>query len=143
MTDINQITESICHAVTRAQCLWEWDNVNDPPCHPDDEGWKGCSSCYANREILSVAFQVASQCLRPPLETTPWLFKWLPNEDGYFNETFENYEALGELTIVEQLLQIASELNPKISGGGAAPDQGRAPQAIPGPTPNPLGLSKQ
>ena len=73
-----------------------------------------------------MAFQVAAQCLRPPLETTPWLFKWLPNEGGYFNETFENYEALGELTIVEQLKQIASELqNPEFSGGGEAPDQGR------------------
>lgn len=108
MADINQITESICNAVTIAQCLWEWDNVNDPPCHPDDEGWKGCSSCYANRQILAVAFHVAADRLIPHPSRTPWIG---PNdEEPYFNETFENYEALGELTIVEQLRQIAKHL---------------------------------
>lgn len=63
MNDTKQIADSICHAVTVAQCLWEWDNVNDPPCHPDDEGWKGCSSCYANREILAIAFHTAANDL--------------------------------------------------------------------------------
>lgn len=133
MIDINQITKSICNAVTKAHCLWEWDNANDPPCHPDDEGWKGCSSCYANREILAVAFHVAADRLIPHPSRTPWINT--NDKEPYFNETFENYEALGELTIVEQLRQIASELSPKISGGGVAPDQGRAPQAIPGPNP--------
>jgi hypothetical protein len=135
ITDINQITESICDAVTNAQCLWEWDNVNDPPCHPSDEYWKGCSSCYANREILAVAFRAAANHLRPHPSRTPWIG---PNgESLYFNETFENFETLGEMSIVEKLGQIATELNPKISGGGVAPDQGRAPQAMPGPNPQP------
>jgi len=108
MTDISQIAKSICNAVTKAQCIWEWDNVNDPPCHPSDEDWKGCSSCYANREILAVAFLAAANHLRPRLSRTPWIG---PNDkEPYFNETFENYEALGELTIVEQLLQIAKHL---------------------------------
>jgi hypothetical protein len=134
-TDINQITESICDAVTKAQCLWEWDNVNDPPCHPSDEDWKGCSSCYANREILAVAFLAAANHLRPLPSRTPWIG---PNgESLYLNETFETFETLGEMSIVEKLGEIASELNPKISGGGVAPDQGRVPQAMPGPNPQP------
>lgn len=132
---MNQIAETICNSVTKAQCLWEWDNVNDPPCHPSDEDWKGCSSCYANRETLAVAFRAAANHLRPHPSRTPWIG---PNgESLYFNETFENFETLGEMSIVEKLGQIASGLNPKISGGGVAPDQGRAPQAIPGPNPNP------
>lgn len=31
----------------KAACLKEWDNVNDPPCHPSDEGWTPCSLCAA------------------------------------------------------------------------------------------------
>jgi hypothetical protein len=108
ITDMNQIAELICNEVTKAQCLWEWDNVNDPPCHPSDEDWKGCSSCYANREILAVAFRVAANHLRPHPSRTPWIG---PNvESLYFNETFENFETLGEMSIVEKLEQIAKHL---------------------------------
>lgn len=108
MTDIKLIAESICSAVMVNQCLWEWDNVNDPPCHPDDEGWKGCSSCYANREILAAAFHVAANCLRPQPYDTPWIG---PNgESLYFNETLDNCEALGRLTVSNQLRQIAKYL---------------------------------
>lgn len=31
----------------KAACLAEWDNVNDPPCHPSDPGWRGCPVCAA------------------------------------------------------------------------------------------------
>jgi len=99
-TDLNQITESICNAVTKAQCLWEWDNVNDPPCHPSDEDWKGCSSCYANREILAVAFRVAANHLRPEILEIGQSFM-----DRYD-------QALKQLAgvIVEELEQIAKHL---------------------------------
>lgn len=26
-------------------CLKEWDNVNDPPCHPGDKDWRPCANC--------------------------------------------------------------------------------------------------
>jgi hypothetical protein len=26
-------------------CRMEWDNVNDPPCHPSDKGWRPCAAC--------------------------------------------------------------------------------------------------
>lgn len=29
----------------RSRCIAEWDNVNDPPCHPSDKGWKPCDLC--------------------------------------------------------------------------------------------------
>jgi hypothetical protein len=45
----------------------EWDNVNDPPCHPSDEDWSGCVSCFANRPVLAVAFRAAAQQLLNPL----------------------------------------------------------------------------
>lgn len=32
--------------VMAEECREEWDNVNDPPCHPKDEGWKGCIVCF-------------------------------------------------------------------------------------------------
>jgi hypothetical protein len=82
-----------------------------------------------------VAFLAAANHLRPLPSRTPWIG---PNgESLYLNETFENFETLGEMSIVEKLGEIASELNPKISGGGVAPDQGRVPQAMPGPNPQP------
>jgi hypothetical protein len=65
--DLAQTAEVICKAVTQAQCIWEWDNVNDPPCHPSDENWSGCGSCFANRPILAVAFRVAAEQLNNPL----------------------------------------------------------------------------
>lgn len=61
--DLTRAAEAICTAVTKAQCIWEWDNVNDPPCHPSDKDWSGCGSCFANRPILAVAFRVAAEQL--------------------------------------------------------------------------------
>ena len=26
-------------------CRKEWDNVNDPPCHPGDKDWRPCENC--------------------------------------------------------------------------------------------------
>ena len=26
-------------------CLKEWENVNDPPCHPSDKDWRPCGLC--------------------------------------------------------------------------------------------------
>lgn len=32
-------------AACKAACLAEWDNVNDPPCHPGDDDWRPCPIC--------------------------------------------------------------------------------------------------
>lgn len=49
----------------------------------------------------------AAACqIKPHISRTPWL----TDDDGYFNETFENLEALGELNSSSKLLAIAAEL---------------------------------
>jgi hypothetical protein len=49
----------------------------------------------------------AAACrIKPHISRTPWL----TSDDGYFNETFENLEALGELNSSFKLLAIAAEL---------------------------------
>jgi hypothetical protein len=35
----------VIEAAARARCLDHWSTVNDPPCHPSDEGWNGCHLC--------------------------------------------------------------------------------------------------
>ena len=37
--------EAMDVAGAKRRCLQEWDNVNDPPCHPSDKGWKPCDLC--------------------------------------------------------------------------------------------------
>jgi len=37
----------VIDAAARARCLHQWSTVNDPPCHPNDEGWNGCHLCVS------------------------------------------------------------------------------------------------
>ncbi len=39
------MTTAVQMAPKKARCLREWDNVNDPPCHPSDDDWKPCPLC--------------------------------------------------------------------------------------------------
>jgi hypothetical protein len=57
-------------------------------------------------EIAAAALRAAACQIAPHISRTPWL----TNDDGYFNETFENLEALGELNSSFKLLAIAAEL---------------------------------
>lgn len=36
-------------------CRKEWDNVNDPPCHPGDKDWIPCAACAGPNAKLSGA----------------------------------------------------------------------------------------
>ena len=54
----------------------------------------------------AAAIRALADQVKPTLARTPWL----TNEDGYFNETFQNMEALGELNVHYRLLAIATEL---------------------------------
>lgn len=29
----------------KIRCRKEWENVNDPPCHPSDKDWTPCDLC--------------------------------------------------------------------------------------------------
>lgn len=66
------------------------------------------ATCYdmPNRVLAAAAIRAAADQVKPTLARTPWL----ANEDGYFNETFQNMEALGELNVHYHLLAIATEL---------------------------------
>ena len=64
-------------------------------------------SCYIQLDrIAAAALRAAAERIKPDLNRTPWL----TNEDGYFDETFENMEALGEMNAYCKLLTIAAEL---------------------------------
>lgn len=45
----------IAHYAVEA-CLAEWGPVNDPPCHPDDEGWNGCHLCV-KRDLIAAELE--------------------------------------------------------------------------------------
>ena len=70
------------------------------------EGYICNSYGQAYRNGLAVAIHELADQVKPTLARTPWL----TNEDGYFNETFQNMEALGELNVHYRLLAIATEL---------------------------------
>ena len=55
---------------------------------------------------VAAALRAAACQIAPHISRTPWI----TNDDGYFNETFENLEALGELNSSLKLLAIAAEL---------------------------------
>jgi hypothetical protein len=59
-----------------------------------------------SRARAAAALRAVANHIKPHTSRTPWLI----NEDGYFNETFENLEALGELNSYSKLLAIADEL---------------------------------
>jgi hypothetical protein len=56
--------------------------------------------------LIAAALRAAACQIAPHISRTPWI----TNDDGYFNETFENLEALGELNSSLKLLSIAAEL---------------------------------
>jgi len=63
MTDLSPAAQAVIHASAVEACLAEWGPVNDPPCHPDDEGWNGCHLCV-KRDLIAAAFRAAADQLR-------------------------------------------------------------------------------
>jgi hypothetical protein len=62
---------------------------------------------WPDESKTAIAVLRSAACLiKPHISRTPWL----TSDDGYFNETFENLEALGELNSYSKLLSIAAEL---------------------------------
>lgn len=59
-----------------------------------------------NATLAASVLRAAAHQIKPNLNRTPWL----TDDDGYFNETFENYQALGEVIACEKLLTMATEL---------------------------------
>jgi hypothetical protein len=61
---------------------------------------------HHQQEAIAAALRAAACQIAPHISRTPWL----TSDDGYFNETFESFEALGELHGSLILLAIAAEL---------------------------------
>lgn len=63
MTELSPTAKIILVASAKANCLQEWDHVNDPPCHPDDPDWNGCYTCI-HRAGIAAALRAAATHLR-------------------------------------------------------------------------------
>ena len=58
MTELSPSAKIILAASAKANCLQEWDHVNDPPCHSDDSDWNGCYTCV-HRAGIAAALRAA------------------------------------------------------------------------------------
>ena len=61
MAELSPSAKTILVASAKANCLQEWDHVNDPPCHPDDSDWNGCYTCVHRAGIAAALRAVAEQ----------------------------------------------------------------------------------
>ena len=64
MTELSRSAKIILVASAKANCLQEWDHVNDPPCHPDDSDWNGCYTCI-HRAGIAAALRAAADQVVP------------------------------------------------------------------------------
>ena len=61
MTELSAAAQAVLLAEARLRCFREWDHVNDPPCHPSDPGWHGCTLCVNPKAVAAVLRAVADQ----------------------------------------------------------------------------------
>ena len=64
MTELSPAARAVLEAAAVSACLAEWGPVNDPPCHPDDEGWNGCHLCV-KRDLIAAALRAAADQVVP------------------------------------------------------------------------------
>ena len=69
MPKLSPAAQKILRSDAAVRCLAEWSSVNDPPCHPSDEGWNGCGTCV-NRAAVAAALEAAADQVVP--EHKPW-----------------------------------------------------------------------
>ncbi len=56
---LSPAAQAVLRADAGARCVSEWASVNDPPCHPSDNGWNGCFYCV-NRSAVAAALRAAA-----------------------------------------------------------------------------------
>ena len=56
---LSPAARAVIQATSVEACLAEWGPVNDPPCHPDDEGWNGCHLCVKS-DLIAAALRAAA-----------------------------------------------------------------------------------
>jgi hypothetical protein len=64
MSELSPAARAVLEAAAVSACLAEWGPVNDPPCHPDDEGWNGCHLCV-RRDLIAAALQAVADQVVP------------------------------------------------------------------------------
>lgn len=64
MANLSPAAAAVLYASAVEACLAEWGPVNDPPCHPDDEGWNGCHLCV-KRDLVAAALRAAADQVVP------------------------------------------------------------------------------
>lgn len=71
---LSPAARAVINATAVEACLAEWGSVNDPPCHPDDEGWNGCHLCVKG-DLIAAALRAAADQLRYACadEAADWL----------------------------------------------------------------------
>ena len=67
--------QAVLKTSASAACLQHWGAVNDPPCHPSDDGWNGCGDCV-HRSAIAAALRAAADQVVPEEEEP------VPNEDS-------------------------------------------------------------
>jgi hypothetical protein len=89
---LSPAAQAVLTAQAKQRCLFEWSNVNDPPCHPSNPDWNGCVQCI-DRLGAAAALRAAS-------DRTDCLIG-----DIYHRKFAEGVEAAGDF-----LKRIAAEL---------------------------------
>ena len=81
---LSPAAQAVLTAQAKQRCLFEWSNVNDPPCHPSDPEWNGCVQCIDRLGVAAVARELAEQVV--PDE---------PNESPYFTNEAVRLNRMG------------------------------------------------
>ena len=98
--------QAVTNATTRARCRDQWSTVNDPPCHPSDEGWNGCHLCLS-RAGDAAAIRAAVDLVLPEEAGPEW-------SDA--REMVYDYQRQSRVNARAQLLAIAAEMEAPSNG---------------------------
>jgi hypothetical protein len=67
---LSPAAQAVLTAQAKRRCLFEWSNVNDPPCHPSDPDWNGCVQCIDRLGVAAAVRELAEQVV--PEEEACW-----------------------------------------------------------------------
>jgi hypothetical protein len=99
---LSPAAQAVLTAQAKQRCLFEWSNVNDPPCHPSDPDWNGCVQCI---DRLGVAATLRAAADQVDTVNVPFEIHW----DAYW--PYRN----GRAAAASHLLAIAAELEGAIT----------------------------